>query len=87
MYINVYIKRVYVCIYTYLYTHIHTHTYLHKSLKRISVFSLIFKGHPYFGVAFNTSMTSLLFSVTLATLMLDVECHEFIHYIVVPNSK
>lgn len=62
------IKRVYVCIYTYLYTH--THTYLHKSLKRISV-SFQFKSHPYFRITFNT-MTSLLLSVTFATLMLDV---------------
>lgn len=37
------IRRVYVCIYTYLYTHTHTHT--HKSLKRIQMFSLRFKGH------------------------------------------
>lgn len=66
------IKRVYVCIYTYLYTHIHTHTYLHKTMKRISMFSLIIKGHPYFRITFNTSMISLLFSKAFATLMLDV---------------
>lgn len=57
-------------VYTLIYTH--THTYLHKSLKRILMFSLRFKGHPYFRITFNTARIPLPLSRTFATLMLDV---------------
>lgn len=75
-------------IHTQAQTHTRTHTYLHKSLKRIQMFSLRFKGHlllqNYIQHYYDLPSAISNFCYTYAGCY---ENHELINYTVIPTQR